>query len=55
MNMRRPCSARGFKEVTVEEWKAIKQSTIDALVAGVPNRLVKIAELGGSWIGDYKD
>lgn len=55
VNMRRPRSARGFKEVIVEEWKAIKQSTIDALVAGVPNRLVKIAELGGSWIGDYKD
>jgi hypothetical protein len=55
VRQRRPRSARGFKEIIQKEWAAIKQSTIDALVAGVPHRLEKIAELGGSWIGDYKD
>ena len=54
VKLRRPRSARGFKEVIKEEWQRVGQSTIDALVAGVPHRLRKIAELEGMWIAEYK-
>lgn len=54
VSQRRARTASGFMQVIREEWGAIQQSTIDKLVAGVPARIKKIRELGGSWIGAYK-
>lgn len=55
VKLRRPTTARGFKEVIQQEWAGIAQSTIDTLVAGVPLRIQKIAKLKGSWIAEYQD
>ena len=54
VRMRRPRSALGFKRVIEQEWAGISQPTIDDLVAGVPHRLKKIAELEGNWISGYQ-
>lgn len=54
VNSRRPRGAAGFKAIIQQEWRAIKQHTIDKIIAGVPKRITKIRELGGSWIGAYK-
>jgi hypothetical protein len=51
----RPRTAMGLKRVIQEEWMAIQQSTIDKLIAGVPNRIQKIAEKQGRWIGPYQE
>lgn len=51
---RRPRTPAGFKAVILKEWGAIPQSTIDLLVAGVPKRILRIAEGGGAWIADYQ-
>ena len=55
MGTRRPTTPRGFKEAILQSWAAIEQSTINKLVDGVPKRLEKIKELGGKWMGGYKD
>lgn len=52
---RRPRTAAGLKKVILKEWEAISQSTINKLVAGVPKRMSKIAQLEGEWISEYID
>jgi hypothetical protein len=53
MKARNPRTAVGFKRAAQEEWKGIKQSTIDGIVAKVPARLLKIKEREGAWLGKY--
>ena len=45
----------GYKAAIMQEWEAIDQSTINKLVEKVPSRIQHIRELGGKWIGGYKD
>ncbi len=52
---RRPVSIRGLETVINKEWKAIKQTSIDKLVAQVPRRLKKIVEGRGRWLSNYKE
>ena len=55
LRTRRPTTPRGYKAAIMQEWEAIDQSTINKLVEKVPSRIQHIRELGGKWIGGYKD
>ena len=47
-------TADGYRRVIQAHWRALPQSTIDKLVAEVPNRLLKISKLKGEWISHYQ-
>lgn len=51
----RAITADGLRRVVWAGWRAIKQSTIDQLVQNVPNRIRKIRDSGGEWIGAYSE
>jgi len=51
----RAVTADGLRRVVWAGWKKIKQSTIDLLVDHVPDRIRKIKDAGGKWIGAYSE
>ena len=51
----RAITADGLRRVVCAGWRAIKQSTIDLLVDNVPNRIKRIRESEGEWIGAYSE
>jgi transposase len=51
----RAITADGLRRVVCAGWRAIEQSTIDRLVENVPNRIRRINESKGEWIGAYSE
>ena len=51
----RAVTADGLRRVVWAGWRAIKQSTIDLLVENVPNRIMRIRDAKGEWIGAYSE
>ena len=54
MRGHRAITADGLRRVVARAWRAIRQSTINSLVANVPLRMEAIIAAGGEWIGSYQ-
>jgi hypothetical protein len=50
MDGHRARSPDRFRKVILSAWGRVSQETVDKLVTGVPQRLKRIADLGGDWI-----
>ena len=50
----RAITADGLRRVVARAWRAIRQSTINSLVANVPLRMHAIIAAEGEWIGSYQ-
>ena len=50
VNVRRPRGTKGHLKVIREEWRGISQTTIDKIVAKVPDRLLEVVGKEGAWL-----
>lgn len=55
LSKHRASTVDGFYVVVERAWGSISQVTIDKLVGNVPQRMEKIAAMGGEWIDKYNN
>jgi hypothetical protein len=51
---RQPTTPDGWWTRVQRAWERVKQSSIDELIAGVPERLAEIVEKDGAWLYKHK-